>query len=109
MGNWSNFLKGMYCGPVIRIDNEAQYNSFLKLIEANKLEGYEYFKKNSYQERLNLLKLNYKNFEGNSFLVENSYRGGFVAAPLDAYDQYREDPNDWKVVAFTDITKELEG
>ena len=114
MNKWIEFLSGKYLGPVIRIDNEGQYDLFRMLIQNADIEGYEYFNKYSYNQQVELIKINYKGKdyakstnEGKSFLIEHSYRGGFVAAPLDAYDDSRYDITEWEVVPFLEMMKDV--
>lgn len=116
MNKWAEYLKAQFLGPVIRIDNKGQYDLFRTIIEKLDLEGHEYFNKYSYEEQLSLIKLNYrgKDFvkstnDGKSFLIEYSYRGGFVASPLDAYDHSRYDETEWEIVPFLDMLKYIKG
>ena len=114
MSKWSNFLKAQFAGPVIRVDNEEQLKELQRLALTNKLEGYKQFCSLTYDYIIHLLELNYRESDFNaatnnrkSFLVEYSYRGGFVCTYLTEYDRYRHSPDEWEVVPMTTILNEL--
>lgn len=114
MSKWSKFLKAEFCGPVIRINNSLEFIKLQRLAKTNKLEGWKQLCKYSYLEILHILYLNYRGKDWNkdtdnnkSFLVENSYRGGFTFATLNEYNEHRQSPDEWEIVPMTEILNEL--
>ena len=115
MYRWAEFLVGGFASPLIRIDNASDLKNLHKLIKLNKLSYYEYFIKYGYKENLQILYNNTKNVmdfykftrNGKSFLVEYNFGKGFTIALLNAYDNCRQDSEEWKIYTMSEILEEI--
>lgn len=123
MSKWSEFIRGNFAGPVIQINNATELHILQSLAESNRLDGYDYFKKQGYKEILHILEINYDRLHrnqnkpdgfyrdtknGRSFLVEYSYKG-FTFGCLHDYDESRRDAEEWEIIPMQEIINELEG